>query len=64
MAAEALREVVEDPPDPYLGAECLLSLAAIEGEGARPLLDQYADSGGLLMERAARQALASLARRQ
>ncbi|MFT3862889.1 MAG: HEAT repeat domain-containing protein [Solirubrobacterales bacterium] len=59
-AAPRLRQVSEDESDPFLAAEALRSLVAIEGvEALRPLLTQIAERGGLLPAKVAAAALAA-----
>lgn len=58
QAAARLREVARGGPDPFLAAEALRSLVAIEGvEALRPLLIELAEHGPLLIARVARGAL-------
>jgi hypothetical protein len=60
-AAGALRDVVREPPDPFLAAEALRSLVAIEGPSEiRPLLEQVAAAESFLPAQVAREALQSL----
>jgi hypothetical protein len=57
-AAPRLREVAQDGSDPFLAAEALRSLIAIQGaEFLRPLLTEIAEHGGLLPAKVAAEAL-------
>ena len=57
-AAGPLRSAVERQRDPYLAAEALRSLVAIEGvDATRPLLRRLAADGPLLLRRVARSQL-------
>jgi HEAT repeat protein len=57
-AAPHLLGVVRDPPDPYVGAEALRSLIAIQGaEALHPLLEELARKESFLLAGVARQAL-------
>ena len=54
-AAEPLRRAVAAQRDPYLAAEALRALVAVEGiQATRPLLRQLAAEGPLLLRRVAR----------
>jgi hypothetical protein len=60
-AAGALKEVVRDPPDPYLAVQALRSLIRIEGVGEiRDLLEEVADADSFLPARVAADALRGL----
>jgi len=57
--AEALRALLEDPPDPYVAAEALRSLVDLLGvDELGGLLRPLADSGPVLVRAQARRALA------
>ena len=57
-AVHALRRVVDDPPDPYVGAKALESLVAIRGiEEERELVERVAAEGPVILAAAARRAL-------
>ncbi len=59
MAVPALRAVVADGRDPYLAAEALRSLVAIEGSGQiRELLEELAVSDSFMVAAVAKRALA------
>ena len=54
-AVESLRRAVAAQRDPYLAAEALRALVAVEGiQATRPLLRQLAAEGPLLLRRVAR----------
>jgi HEAT repeat protein len=57
-AREPLRELALNESDPYLAAEALKSLVAIDGaEQLRDLLEQLADTGSPPVKRVAKRAL-------
>lgn len=57
--AEALRELLEDPPDPYIAAEALRSLVQLLGaDELGELLRRLADNGPVPVRAQARRALA------
>jgi len=57
-AAAAPEALVAESDDPYLVAEAVRALASIEGERARPLLERLVREGGVIVRRAAAEALA------
>ena len=57
-AVPQLRALVNDPPDPYVGAEALTSLLALSNiDAERQLLQGLADHGPLFQKHLARRAL-------
>jgi len=60
-AIPALREVIDQPPDPYVAGEALHSLLALSTvDGEAQLLERLAADGPFMLRRQAEQALAEV----